>query len=175
MTEDYVKGKTARILEFVFGGILIIIGVLSLRQNPMNGITTALLGAFLLICGLQWTALWKTAKSYVALLSSSEEMTIDRLSSAAKETPKEVKENIGLMTKKGVLSGIAIDEHDRRIVISKAQDSSQAAGAPVPPSTAPVMPVQTQAVKCPGCGSVNEVQAGATAVCEHCGSTINGN
>lgn len=170
MTVDCAKGRTARIVEFVFGALFVLSGLSGIAFNPLTGVATLLFGLFLIVCGLQWTVMWQTAKRYDVILSKGAEMTIDHLASAAQEKPNETKENISLLVKKGVLTGVAIDESDRRIIVSSANSSNPGSNPPAPMGS-PVMPA-TKVVKCSGCGAVNEVRSGSTGMCEHCGSAL---
>lgn len=167
--EKKMKGQTASIVELVLGALLVLSGLSQLgawNANIFMCFGWAFVGLFLIAQGIQWRLLIKDYKTYVALLSNDSSGSISNLAAATSSTAKNVKENLQMMIKKGLLKNAAINEQEGSLVL----------GAPTgePLIAASVSPEKTEvvAVECKGCGASNEIVKGRAAKCEHCGAPI---
>lgn len=167
MEEKKLKGQTASIVEFIFGGLLVIGGIGNLALNPLNGLACIAFGAFLVVTGVQWRMLIKEYRTYMTVLSSDPTCSLTTIAQATNASNGTVKDNLKLMIKKGLAKGIVVDEQGNRVISGNSHPTSVAA----PPSGSPV-PVEMVAVTCSGCGAKNEIARGATGQCDHCGATI---
>lgn len=167
MEEKKLKGQTASIVEFVFGGLLVVGGVGNLAVNPINGLACIAFGAFFIATGIQWRMLIRDYRTYMTVLSSDPTGSLAPVAQATNTSNGVVKDNLKLMVKKGLAKGLVVDEQGNRVIFGNAQPGAVAA----PPSGAPV-PVEMIAVTCAGCGAKNEVAKGTTVQCEHCGAPL---
>lgn len=167
MEEKKLKGQTASIVEFVFGGLFVAGGVGNFALNPLNGLACIAFGAFLVVTGIQWRMLIKEYRTYMTVLSSDPVGSLTTIAQATNASNGTVKDNLKLMIKKGLAKGIVVDEQGNRVIRGNVQPDAVAA----PPSGAPI-PVEMVAVTCNGCGAKNEIARGATSQCDHCGAAL---
>lgn len=167
MKEEKLKGQTASIVEFVFGGLMVIGGFQSFKLNPLTGLAWMALGAFLIATGIQWRMLIKDYRTYMTVLSNDPTGSITSISQATNTSNGIVKDNLKLMIKKGLAKNMAVDEQGNRVL----QSSNQASPVAAPPTGAPIS-VEMVAVTCSGCGAKNKVAKGTATQCEHCGTTL---
>lgn len=167
MKEEKLKGQTASIVEFIFGGLIVIGSIQSLRFNPLSGLAWISLGAFLIATGIQWRMLIKDYRTYMTVLSNDPTGSITTIAQATNTSNGIVKDNLKLMIKKGLAKNMVVDEQGNRVL----QSNGQARPVAAPPSGSPV-PVEMVAVTCDGCGAKSKVAKGTTALCEHCGAAL---
>lgn len=164
--EQKLKGQTASIVEFIFGGLIILGAFGSIAINPLQSIAYILFGAFLVVTGVQWRLLIKDYRTYMTILSNDPSGSLASISQATNASTTAVKDNLKLMIKKGLAKDIAIDEQAGRVLRNVSQENI--AATPVTNETH----LETVAVVCNGCGAKNEVLKGSVSKCEHCGTTI---
>lgn len=170
--EQKLKGQTASVVEFVFGGLLILGGLTSIVLSPLQSIAYVLFGIFLVLTGIQWRLLIKDYKTYMTVLSNDPTGSLTTIAQATNASTTTVKDNLKLMIKKGLAQGMAVDEQGNRVLRNNDAFGMTTNAVPVVmPSEAPIEKV---AVVCSGCGATNQVTKNSTAQCEHCGASIQG-
>lgn len=174
MGQRKLKGQTASMVEFIFGGILIISGFGGFSRifgasSVFNALTCLFLGLFLVSCAIEWRLLLKSYKRYSGLIGANATFSISQLAQATSSSTKEVRSNLELMIKKGLAEGYTIDDAEDAVVNQKAGGQSPSKAAPI---GEPVIPAQKKTVACEGCGATNEIIEGMTAECEHCGTKL---
>ena len=117
MEEKKLKGQTASIVEFIFGGLLAIGGAGNLAFNPLNGLACIAFGAFLVMTGIQWRMLIKEYRTYMTVLSSDPTGSLTTIAQATNASIGTVKDNLKLMVKKGLAKGIVVDEQGNRVIL----------------------------------------------------------
>ena len=170
--EQKLKGQTASVVEFIFGGLLILGGLTSIAMIPLQGIAYVLLGAFLVLTGIQWRLLIKNYKTYMTVLSNDPTGSLTTIAQATNASTTTVKDNLKLMIKKGLAQGMVVDEQGNRVL--RDNDVSGNAANVVPSAASSEAPVEMVAAVCSGCGATNQVAKNSTANCEHCGAAIQG-
>lgn len=173
MAEEKVKGRTASIVEFVLGALLVLSGFNVAKVNILNGFAFIAFGAFLIVCGLEWRVLLKERRIYLTFIGANAAATVSDLAQANNSSEKTVKDNLGLMIKKGMVRNLAINEQNGAIVSNSGMNGAKGPAS----SSAPAAPAASQApekvaMRCPGCGAPNEITKGETTACEYCGSPL---
>ena len=168
MNANKVKGITASIVEFAFGGLFVIGGFSMTRGNLLTGLAWMSFGAFLILTGIQWRLLIKDYRSYSTLIGKDRTTRISYLAQATSQSESTVADNLKLMIQRKMVADIAINEHDKTIV----NGSPEAMSADGVTSHAQSEP-ELVTVRCEGCGAVNKLERGAVIECEHCGKPLN--
>lgn len=163
------KGKTASIVELIFGIIFVLAGITNIRSNALLGIAYIAFGAFLIVCGLEWRRLRSLYGTYATIISNGTAKTISDLASATHSSPLETKETLKRMIKKGLATNVAVDEHSGQIIVGEPTIKSATSIDAAPASA---IPCETITAICPGCGAPNKIEKGTKTECEHCGAPI---
>ncbi len=107
-------------------------------------------------------------KKYIDIVINRNERSLDNIAYAVGLPYDIVAKDLQDMINIGYLRGAFINHGNREISFEQRQPAvvvQQAAPGQVP--------VQTQAVRCPGCGANNVVVVGRVTECEYCGTPIN--
>lgn len=163
------KGKTASMVELIFGVIFVLAGITNIRSNALLGIAYIAFGAFLIVCGLEWKRLRSLYGTYATIVSNGSVKTISDLAAATHSSPQETKETLKRMVKKGLATNVAVDEQSGQIIVG---GSTTKTATSIDVAPAPATPCEIITAKCPGCGAPNKIQKGTTTECEHCGAPI---
>lgn len=165
--EQKLRGQTASVVEFVFGGLLALGGIGMVAVSPLQGIAYVLFGAFLVATGIQWRLLIKDYRTYMTVLSNDPTGSLTTISQATNSSVAAVKDNLKLMIRKGLAKDLVVDEQGNRVIRNMGSVNAAAA-----PPVGPPVAVETVAVTCSGCGAKNEVVRGVATQCDHCGATL---
>lgn len=159
-------------LYFILGGCVslysILMGVVfGTFSSLMIGIGGAIFGVAVVVKGIQKKSLMGLNKKYAVLIANNPDATIHNLAASLEENPDEVKENINLFIKKGLLTNVVIDGQSGRLIYGPA-DSLQLG----PDGTLQVEKAEMVEVECLGCGAKKLIKQGGASTCDHCGNSL---
>ena len=163
---DKVKGKTRSVWEIVVGVLLVLGGIGGIGSQPLTGLASLFLGAFLIASGIEWKLLARCLRAYSVILSNDPSGSIAAIASATKTPERVVVKNLKLLVKKGLIPDAVVDEQAGRVIVRRASAQPQTVPAQAP--AAPPMVV----VHCSACGADNDVPKGSAAPCEQCGTKL---
>lgn len=174
-----IAGKICSIIGYSLGAFFILglfIEIFSTMDASSKASSIILcilfiaLSAFLVFKGFKIKKLIQRFKTYIKIISTDHVTSLDTIASSTSQSVDFVRNDIQKMINKKFFANAYIDKTANEIIIVGSKDQAQ--NTAVSQDTQQNTNVETENVKCPGCGAMNLKQKGVTVYCEYCGTPL---